>query len=271
MFKLIASDMDGTLLHDDHTISDYTKSVIRRAVAAGTSFMLATGRIYGGARHYALDLGLNTPILACNGALIKDTNGNKLFGRALSPKTATEVFTLLSAGNYSFHFYGEETYYTKKLSPEFSRLYQFNQNLPKDLRFPMKQVNPLDLPGQDDIYKILVHWGEGSDGRELKEKLSQISGLSITTSWHNSFDVSADGVSKSAAIAHYAKEKGIAAEEIICFGDNFNDIEMIQLAGRGIAMENAVPILKEIADEIAPSNNQDGVAKTIEKLLFSSC
>lgn len=269
MFKLIVSDMDGTLLRDDHTISDYTKSVIQRTVAASASFMLATGRIFGGARHYAEDLGLNTPILACNGALIKEANGNKLYGKPLSPQAAADVFQLLTEERYYFHFYGEDTYYTKELSPLFSRMYQFNQSLPENRRFAMKEVNPFDIPGQDDIYKILAHWGEGPDGNELREKLARIPGVAVTSSWHNTFDISAEGVSKSTAIARYAMEHGIAAEEIMCFGDNFNDIEMIQSAGLGIAVENAVPSLKQAANYIAGSNNQDGVAKAIEKFLFS--
>jgi HAD superfamily hydrolase (TIGR01484 family) len=74
MYRLIVSDLDGTLLRDDHMLSEYTKAVIHRVSEQGIDFMLATGRIFGGARQFAKDLNLNTPILACNGALIKESH-----------------------------------------------------------------------------------------------------------------------------------------------------------------------------------------------------
>jgi Cof subfamily protein (haloacid dehalogenase superfamily) len=98
--------------------------------------------------------------------------------------------------------------------------------------------------------------------------LKEIPGTSVTVSWLNSFDICADQVSKSSAIDRYAREIGIKPSEIICFGDNYNDIDMIRYAGLGIAPENAADAIKEAADYVTCSNNEDGVAKAIEKFVF---
>jgi Cof subfamily protein (haloacid dehalogenase superfamily) len=265
MIRLIVSDLDGTLLRDDHTLSDYTKEIIHTVSEQGIDFMLATGRIFGGARHYANDLNLNTPILACNGALIKEAAGKLLYGKPLPDETLSEAFRLLTEMNYYFHCYGEETFYTKQFDENLRSFYTFK---PEDKRFPMVEIDPAELVGKDSIYKILARY-EGEEQRiKLSESLNEISGISVTVSWHDSFDICADQVSKASAIDRYAKEKGIEPSEIICFGDNFNDIDMLQYAGLGITMENAVKELKEAADYITASNNEDGVAKAIEKFIL---
>jgi Cof subfamily protein (haloacid dehalogenase superfamily) len=103
---------------------------------------------------------------------------------------------------------------------------------------------------------------------ELYSRLTEILGVAVTSSWQDSFDISAQQVSKGTAVERYAMEKGIDPSEIICFGDNFNDMEMIRFAGLGIATGNCVEPLKDIADYVTASNNEDGVAKAIEKFVL---
>lgn len=268
MYRLIVSDLDGTLLRDDHTISEYTKSVIHKVSEQGIEFMLATGRIFGGARKYARELNLNTPILACNGALIKEAAGKLLYGRPLPDNALTEVFQTLIARDLYFHCYAEESFYTKKFAGSLASFYSFNSSQPEEDRFPMVEIDPVELIGKDRIYKVLARYEGELDREELYNCLKAIPGTSVTVSWHNSFDICADQVSKSSAIDRYAKEKEILPSEILCFGDNYNDIDMIRYAGLGIAPENAASAIKEAADYVTCSNNEDGVAKAIEKFVF---
>jgi Cof subfamily protein (haloacid dehalogenase superfamily) len=264
------SDLDGTLLSDDHTISDYTKSVIRRVSEQGIDFMLATGRIFGGARKYARELDLNTPILACNGALIKEADGKLMYGRPLPEDTLDEVFRKLTDRELYFHCYAEENFYTKKIAGSLASFYSFNSKQPEEDRFPMVEIDPMELIGKDPIYKVLARYEGEVNREELYHCLNAIPGTSVTVSWHNSFDICADQVSKSSAIDRYAREKGIEPSEIMCFGDNYNDIDMLRYAGLGIAPENAADPIKEAADYVTCSNNEDGVAKAIEKFVFGS-
>ncbi|MEL7655998.1 MAG: Cof-type HAD-IIB family hydrolase [Bacillota bacterium] len=268
MYRLIISDLDGTLLRDDHTLSDYTKAVIHRVSEQGIDFMLATGRIFGGAIQYAKDLKLNTPILACNGALIKEAQGKLLYGKPLKEEALAEVFEVLEERNLYFHCYGEESFYTEKFSDHLVGFYAFNKELPEDEQFPMIEIKPEDLLGRDTIYKVLARCAGEETRKELYNRLSEIPEISITTSWYDSFDICAEQVSKATAIDRYAKAKGIEPSEIICFGDNYNDVDMLQYVGMGIAVENGVEKLKEIADYVTGNNNEDGVAKAIEKFVF---
>jgi Cof subfamily protein (haloacid dehalogenase superfamily) len=270
MIRLIVSDLDGTLLRDDHTLSEYTKAVIHRVSEQGIDFMLATGRIFGGARKYARQLNLNTPILACNGALIKEAEGKLIYGRPLREEPLERVFQLLTDMKYYFHCYSEESFYTRQLDAYISAFYNFDKGLPGDERFPMVEIDPMELIGKDAVYKVLARCEGDENRRELYGLLTQIEGISITVSWHNSFDICADEVSKAAAIDLYAKKKGISPSEIICFGDNYNDIDMIRYAGLGITLENGVDEIKEAADYVAVGNNEDGVAKAIEKFVFGA-
>jgi len=268
MYRLIISDLDGTLLRDDHTLSDYTKAVIHKVSEQGIDFMLATGRIFGGATQYAKALQLNTPILACNGALIKEAEGRLIYGMPLQEDVLSEIFDVLEERSLYFHCYGEESFYTEKFSDHLSGFYAFNKALPEEEQFPMVEINPRELIGKDTIYKVLARCSGEEVRKELYDRLSKIPGTSVTVSWYDSFDICAENVSKAAAIERYARSKGIEASEIICFGDNYNDIEMVQYVGLGVAVENGVDELKEVADYVTGNNNEDGVAKAIEKFVF---
>lgn len=268
MIRLIVSDLDGTLLRDDHTLSEYTKAVIHKVSEQGIDFMLATGRIFGGARQYAKELKLNTPILACNGALIKEASGKLLYGKPMTDETLGEVFRLLTDQNYYFHCYGEDSFYTRKFGNNLSAFYSFNNDLPEEERFPMVEIEPMELLGKDTIYKVLARCKGEEERKALYRDLTEITGTSVTVSWHNTFDICADEVSKATAIQRYADKYGIRQSEILCFGDNYNDMDMLQYAGVGVAVVNGVKELKEAADYVTASNNEDGVAKAIEKFVF---
>lgn len=270
MYRLIVSDLDGTLLRDDNTLSDYTKAVIQKVSEQGIEFILATGRIYGGAKGFARELNLSTPILSCNGALIKGADGSILYGKHIETEPLTKVFELLTERNLYFHFYGEEKFYTRKFTDALSHFYDLNKKLEEQERFPMVEVDPFEVTREDNVYKVLAHCGNDEETKqELYGLLKGMAGISLTSSWSNTFDICAEKVNKGLAVERYAAEKGIKPSEIICFGDNFNDLEMLQFAGLGVAVENSVQKLKEIADHVTLSNNDDGVAKAIEKFVIS--
>lgn len=268
MYRLIVSDLDGTLLRDDHTLSEYTKEVIRQVSEKGIEFILATGRIYGGAKKYARQLNLNTPILACNGALIKEADGKLVYGNPLSASALEEVFRLLTEKGLYFHCYGEESFFTKQIPGSLASFYAFDKGVPEEDKFPLIEIEPMKLVGKETIYKVLARCEGEENRKELYDCLMLIPGISVTVSWHNSFDICASEVSKASAIDRYAAKNGIQPSEIICFGDNYNDIDMIRYAGLGITLENGVDAIKAAADHVTAGNNDDGVAKAIEKFIF---
>ena len=113
MYKLIVSDIDGTLIRSDFTISDYTKSVIWEAREAGVEFLLVTGRLFGAVKRYTRELKLDSPVISCNGGVQKNSvTGELQAGSPISKEALTQVFRILMDDEIYFHFYGEENFYS---------------------------------------------------------------------------------------------------------------------------------------------------------------
>lgn len=270
MYKLMASDIDGTLIGSDFKISEYTQEIIKLAMAKDVHFILATGRIFGSARIYARQLGLSTPIITCNGGVIKDLKtGEKLYGKPIDKELCKDIFRILDEGQRYFHFYGENNFYSEKLIFDSQRINQWNMSLPHADRIPIFEVkDPYCIPDKDPIYKILFHATDPEDRQFYHELFSKMPGITLSSSWKNNFEICGENVNKGTAVAGYAKSLGISAKEVIAFGDNDNDIEMIRYAGLGVAVANSTQGLLDSADYITESNDEDGVGKAIEKFVL---
>lgn len=270
MYKLIVSDIDGTLIRSDFTISDYTKSVIQEAREAGVEFLLVTGRLFGAVKRYTRELKLDSPVISCNGGVQKDSvTGELQVGSPISKEALTQIFRILMDDEIYFHFYGEENFFSQKFAYDGAGLYRLNQSLREEDRFPMFEVkDPFAVLEQEAIYKVLFRCVEPEDRLYYKELFQQLPSISLTSSWSDNYEICAAGVNKGRAIQAYAESRGISREEIISFGDNINDIEMIQFAGMGVAVANAEQELLDVADVITESNEQDGVARAIERFVL---
>jgi hypothetical protein len=270
MYRLIACDIDGTLISSDFKISEYTQGMIRTAMDKDVKFILATGRIFGSARIYARQLGLSTPIITCNGGVIKDLKtGERLYSKPIDKELCKDIFRILDEGHRYFHFYGENNFYTEKLIFDSQRISQWNMSLPHADRIPIFEVDdPYSIPDKDPIYKILFHATDPAERQFYQELFETMPGVSLSSSWKNNFELCGDNVNKGTAVAGYAQSLGITAEEVIAFGDNDNDIEMISYAGLGVAVANATKKLLALADYVTTSNDQDGVGRAIEKFVL---
>ena len=270
MFKLVVSDMDGSLLTSQNKISEHSKKTIEKAIKKGVIFVLATGRLFGSARVYAKQLGLNTPIMACNGGMIRNSiDGEILFDAPIEKKACQQVFDFLKASDTYFHFYGLNTFYTEKIENESFEYAVWNNSLPEEDKIIIREVkNAQDILAQDKIYKILLHCKKDVKRSYYSNELNKISNITITSSWSDNFEVCGKNVTKGNAVKRFAQEMNIVPDDVICIGDNINDISMIEYAGVGVAMNNGEEAVKKVADYIAPSNDEDGVAKVLEKYVL---
>jgi len=270
MYRLIACDIDGTLIRSDFRISDFTKEKIHRAMDRNVHFILATGRIYGSARVYARQLDLSAPIITCNGGVIKDLKtGEKLYSKPIDKDLCKEIFKILDEGKRYFHFYGEENFYSERLIFDSQRMNQWNMTLPEEDRIPIFEVeDPYSVPDRDPIYKILFHAVEPEERKFYSDLFSNMPGVTLSSSWKNNFELCGENVNKATAVDSYAASLGIGQREVIAFGDNDNDIDMISYAGLGVAVANATPGLLRVADFVTESNDNDGVGKAIEKFVL---
>ena len=270
MYKLIVSDIDATLINDKFLIPDYNLEMIRRVREEGIDFMLCTGRIFGSARPYAKFLGLTAPIISSNGAVTMEWEDHReLFGTPMAPEVCAEVFSILDDIDMYYHFYSKETFYTRKFLYESNVIRVMDESLPEDERFDMLEVSdPAEIAKKDPVYKISVRCINEGDSERFLEKFSGRTDIAVTSSFSDNFEISAPGVDKGIALARYAEMKGIYPDQIISFGDNKNDIGMIQYAGVGVAVANAVDELKAVADYVTDTNENSGVGKALAKIVF---
>lgn len=270
MIKMIVSDMDGTLLNSQKTISAENKKAIQFARQQGIYFVLATGRIYISAVKYAKELGLDTPIIACNGALVKNpTTGQIICENPILPSLAKKIAEILQDQSIYFHFYTEKDFFTKELKHTSVSYKKMNETVSLEDRINFHIVEDMAEAGAQTrgIMKFVAIDEDAGKLQEIRKKLLQIKEVEVSQSWYNNIEVMVKGVSKGSAMETVARSYGISPEHILSIGDHHNDKSMIEMAGYSVAMDNAEEELKQTASYVTQSNDEDGFAKAIYRFL----
>ncbi|MFT9497194.1 Cof-type HAD-IIB family hydrolase [Anaerosolibacter sp.] len=271
-YKLIVSDMDGTLLNSVGKISDETERVLKDLMTQGVHVAVATGRIFTSARVYAKYLGITTPIIACNGAIVRNlSDGTTIYENHISREDCIKILNICKKHNLYFHFYTNDIFYTESLEYSSIKYSEWNKTLKEEEQIDIRVVeDPYEVVynSDEEFYKFVIM----DDNKELLEQvrgeLETISTLECSKSWHNNLEIMNRGVSKGVAVERLAKSLGVKPEEVICFGDNENDISMLQFAGLGVAMGNAEDHVKASAKYVTDSNDHDGVANALKKFVL---
>ena len=269
-YKLIVSDMDGTLLGDDHQLTEENKIALSKALQKGIKIVPASGRIYDSAKEHFDFLDINTPLIACNGGIIKETKTNKLIYKNSVPNDiCLKIIDVFEKNEIYYQLYSENTMMCKNLSPDDKkktqeRLKNFfnnkvNVHFGDDLKEEVSKHQILKLIAIDerDMDKL----------KRVREDLSKIEDIEITSSWYNNIEIMHKGANKGEALKALIKYLGIDIKEVIAFGDNYNDLPMIELAGLGVVMGNADDAVKEKADYVTSTNVENGVAEALYKFL----
>lgn len=270
MIKLVVSDMDGTLLGKDSKISPANEEAIVRIQELGVPFVLCTGRIYSAVAPYADYLKLTGPVIGCNGAIIKNHGtGETLFLNAMQEEVVCQVIDIFRKYDHYFHFYDEDTVYAEKSGPLFDYIVSMSEKL-GDKRIKTKMVEDTKVVVRT-MTKVLKMGFNLIDetSEQIADEIRKVAGLTVVQSAPKLLDVMNENVSKGEALKALAAIYNISTEEILAMGDNDNDIEMLQVAGVGVAMGNAGDKVKAIADDVAVHHEEDGVAWTLEKYVLS--
>ncbi|TYR79539.1 HAD family phosphatase [Priestia megaterium] len=262
---LIALDLDGTLLTDKKTISPKTKMTLQKAKELGHIVMIATGRPYRSSAMYYKELSLTTPIVNFNGALVHHPLDQN-WGTYHEPLNRTTVHDIVTAMN---------DYHVNNILAEVKDdvyLHYEDRKLMDVLSLgdPKLQTGDLRHTLQHDPTSILIHADE-DHVNEIRSHLSEVHAEVLEhrrwgAPWHV-IEIVKKGLSKAVGLQRVAHYYNIPRDHIIAFGDEDNDFEMIKFAGHGIAMENGIHQLKQIAREVTRSNEQDGIAYYLEKAL----
>lgn len=265
MIKLIAVDLDGTLLDAQREVSPETRRVIRQVVDLGIVVVLATGRTYAGVRGIYDVLGLESPVITNNGGLIYDpATETVLAGNPIPVNLLRDVLDWLDTRGIYSQFYTRDTIFTRHLGFLSAEWAAKNALLPERHRIKIEVLGDGPLPtdlGTEPFYKLLVMDRDPEIIEEVKRYIAGVPELETTISIEDGLDILCAGISKGDGLRRLSEALAIKPDEIMAFGDQENDIEMLAFAGTGVAMENASDYVKAYANRIAPLHHEDGLAK----------
>lgn len=261
-YKLIALDLDGTILGRDLTVSPQCKAAIRRAEEAGVRVTIASGRMLKSTLRYARDLAIRTPIICYQGAMTADpVTGEIMWHRPVPLDLAHEVIGMCQAQQVHVNIYVNDELYVDRITREaerYAKLSIVEAHAVGDLLgFLRSEPTKIVAIGETDVIDSLTNALERTyDSR-----------LYITKSFPTFCEVAHSDCSKGQALARLAQSLGIAQEETIAIGDNPNDLDMIEWAGLGVAMGNGAAEVKAVADWVTATVDEDGAARAIENAL----
>ena len=275
--KLIAFDLDGTLLDDDKHLPAENLAALQAAKEAGILLVPATGRILKALPEELLSPGLFRYFIFANGAEVYDLEEQKALHRArISPDLAVRLCEYMDRLPVLYDCYrGERGYMTAwmyEAAPDFFETEPHILKLVKSLRLPVPELKENILAVNEPLEKLQMFFRpENMDERErqLQEIPEHFPELIASSSLRNNIEINSAHAGKGNALRGLCEALGIDCRESVAFGDGLNDANMLRAAGRGCAMENAVPSLKESADVIVESNNDAGVGREIFRLLKS--
>lgn len=262
--RLVATDLDGTLLLPDGTVSARTYAVLQRVQEAGIMIVLVSARPPRVLRQIAHMLGISGLAICCNGALVYDLDAYKIVQHwPLSSLQARRLVMTLREALPDLSFACER-------GLEFVCEPDFYRFLPLKTDMTIYIEDALSFCNQPLSKLIVLHSSRAVD--TLHQYVAPLLGeeVIVTHSGAAFLEISAAGVTKARTLAALCEQRGISSDEVVAFGDMPNDLSMLQWAGHGVAVANAHPQVLADADEVTLSNVEDGVALVLEKILLSS-
>ena len=287
MYKLVAIDLDGTMLTQYGIITEKTKKAISNAQEKGVEVMIASGRAITSVKRFSKEINSNKYFISGNGAITYDIKNNKiLYENILSKTKALKIIKICEENSIYYNVYTENGIIAKNLS--YNTLYYYKDNLtkPDENRTHINIVeNVYDYFEQreEKILKIMICDEHKTVFNSIVRKIKELSEIEVLEVSHMSrkiikqgtdeialeyfyTEVSAKDVNKWNALEEIIGLMNISKEEVVTIGDNANDLKMITNAGLGVAMGESAPYVKQSADIIAPTNDEDGVAIILNKI-----
>jgi Cof subfamily protein (haloacid dehalogenase superfamily) len=261
--KLIAVDIDGTLLNSQHELTPRTERALRQAMAQGIPVILATGKTRTSALDAIARLGLATPGVYLQGLAIYNGDGTIRYQQTLDLEVARQMIAYSEARDFPLVAYCGTRILTRERSPQVDRLIKYHEPTPE----PVGSL--LRLLGVEPIHKVIFI----SDAPQIKTLRAELNGhlgknATLVQALDDMLEVLPPGASKGSGLRRLLADLEVAPENVLAIGDGENDVEMLQLAGVGVAVANAMPAAKAAADFIVASHDDDGVAEAIERFVL---
>ena len=284
MIKLIASDMDGTLLGNDQKISKENLKAIRAAQAKGIAFAIVTGRTYEDVKPLLEEYALQCECVLMNGGQYKDVQGQTVMGVYLDKGIVPEILKVMAEMGFAAEMYTDQGYYTANTREELlsgmmlrAKTYcpageaaELQQQATAHPHFVhmhyIKDVAEF-LKTDVNIGKIVSFAESAAEISRLREALQRLPGLAISSSFATNIEINDIKATKGHILAKVAEKIGLEKTEIAVLGDSLNDYSMFVEFPHSFAMGNAIPEIKKAAKYITATNAEDGVAKAIYRIL----
>lgn len=287
MYKLVAIDLDGTMLNSYGIVTENTKNTIKKVIENGAEVIIASGRPIDSIKSIAKEIGSENYFIAGNGALIYDIKNDKIiYEKYMSKLKVLEIIKICEENSISYNVYTDKTilatslkynvlyYYKENLKKEESK--KTNINIVKDMYEYVKNMQ------EDKFLKITICDDNKTVFNSIMKKIKRVEEIEVLDVSHMSrkmirqgteeipieyyyTEISLANVDKWNAIEFLIKKLNIETEKVMTIGDNINDKKMIENAGLGIAMKGSTPVVTNVADDIAESNNEEGVTKILQK------
>ncbi len=287
MYKLVAVDLDGTMLNQYGIVTQNTKNTIKRTIEKGIDVIIASGRPIDSIKTIAKEIGSEKYFIAGNGALIYDIPKEQIiYDKQLSKQKVLEIMKICEENSISYNLYTKETILAKAL--KYNVLYYQKENLKKQENEQTKisiiknLYEYVEKNDENKYLKITICDDNKSIFQSIIKKLRKVDEIEVLDVSHMSrktikqgteeinieyyyTEITSKNVDKWEAIKYLSQKLGINSEEIIAIGDNINDKKMIEEAGMGIAMGGSTPVITQVANYVTTSNEEEGVAKALEK------
>lgn len=283
---LIALDMDGTLLNEEGNISPKNREAIKSAQNQGHIVIIATGRSFMDAERQLRLAELECPVVSLNGAVVTLSDRKLAASKPLNKEDIIPTLRWMNEiPDLYYEVYTEDNVYVElNKRVRLEKIYaQGEEEVPEEVGWLLKAMigqqfqqaavtyveNMEEVWSKEEnvIYKTLAFSLNRELLKEASTRFAAIPGLIITASHVNNIEINHEDANKGSGVAMLAAHYGIPLEEVAVMGDSYNDQPMFEMAGYRIAMANAAPILKEMAEFVTLSNDEDGVAVGIQHLL----
>lgn len=284
MIKLIASDMDGTLLNSRHEIDDESVKAIKRAEEAGIVFAISTGREYDNVEPFLKKHNIRCQCVLMNGAEYRDEDGNIVEVINIDTDVASEIIDILNRDKVSARIFTnkgvytsdtreealkEMTYRTMSFNPQMTVEEATEEAKKQPYFLQLKYIDNMDefLKSGIEIRKFVAFHKDIELIDNMKKEIGKFKGIAVSSSFKDNIEITHMTAQKGIILAKVAQKMGFDRSEVMVLGDSFNDYSMFEVFEESVAMENAVPEIKQIAKYVTDTNDNLGVAKAINKVV----
>ena len=268
--KVIAMDLDGTALNHQKQLTERTRAAIQNAAKSGIQIVVATGRTFSSLAPEVLAMPEITCAITSNGAVVNQIpDGAVLLHNYPNPETVSEIAGMIQKEKIDTEVctggqaYIGQSYYDRVLEGKTNRDVQYV----KTTRHPVPDIYQFLLEHRVAIENINLNFKTLEEKQQWQQRFQKLAGVTPTSSFLFNVELGGATTSKAHALQALLDEWQMTSQQVMAFGDSENDLGMIQMAGIGVAMANGMEEVKQAADLLAESNEEDGVAKIIEQLI----